>query len=145
MSTQAFTREKRVRFGHCDPAGIVFFPQYLVMLNELVEDWFAHGLNLPFTQFMGERRLGLPTVRLEVDFTAISRMGDLLVQRLQVLKAGSRSLTLNIEFSGADGLRLRARQILVCTSMDDHRPRAWPAELVAALPRFMAVNDKELA
>ena len=31
-----FERPRRIRFAHCDPAGIVFFPQYLVMLNNLV-------------------------------------------------------------------------------------------------------------
>ncbi len=34
-----FERPVRIRFSHCDPAGIVFFPQYLVMTNDvLVED-----------------------------------------------------------------------------------------------------------
>ena len=32
-----FERNKRVRFAHCDPAGIVFYPRYFEMLNELVE------------------------------------------------------------------------------------------------------------
>ena len=35
MAAAAFVHEERVRFAHCDPAGIVFFPQYLVMLNTL--------------------------------------------------------------------------------------------------------------
>jgi acyl-CoA thioesterase FadM len=26
-----FERPVRIRFAHCDPAGIVFFPQYLVL------------------------------------------------------------------------------------------------------------------
>ena len=38
-----FERPVRIRFSHCDPAGIVFFPQYLVMTNALVEDWFNEG------------------------------------------------------------------------------------------------------
>ena len=38
----------RIRFAHCDPAGIVFFPQYLVMLNGHVEDWFTDGLGLSY-------------------------------------------------------------------------------------------------
>ena len=30
-----------VRFQHCDPAGIVFYPRYLEMINQTVEEWFA--------------------------------------------------------------------------------------------------------
>ena len=37
-------RRERVRFGHCDPAGIVFYPRYFEMLNALVEDWISEGL-----------------------------------------------------------------------------------------------------
>ena len=33
----AFSAERRVRFSDCDPAGIVFFPQYMVMLNGVIE------------------------------------------------------------------------------------------------------------
>ena len=134
----SFERSETVRFAHCDPAGIVFFPQYLVMLNTLVEDWFDRGLKIPYAEVIVGRRLGLPTVRLEVDFTAISRLGDVLVQRLQVVHAGRSSLQLSVTFHGAgDELRLRARQVLVCTSLEDHRPRAWPDDLRAAIPAFM--------
>lgn len=132
-----FERDETVRFAHCDPAGIVFFPQYLVMLNTLVEDWFDRGLRVPFAEVITQRRLGLPTVRLEVDFTAISRLGDALTQRLQVLRVGHSSMDLFAEFVGADQLRLRARQVIVCTSLDDHRPRPWPDDVRAALPPFM--------
>ncbi|HEY1393321.1 MAG TPA: acyl-CoA thioesterase, partial [Methylibium sp.] len=34
-----FWRERQIRFSDCDPAGIVFYPQYFVMFNGLVEDW----------------------------------------------------------------------------------------------------------
>ena len=43
MSPAVFEREALIRFSHCDPAGIVFFPQYLVMFNGLVEDWVDPG------------------------------------------------------------------------------------------------------
>src|SRR5688572_10102416 len=129
----AFERDRRVRFGHCDPAGIVFYPQYLVMCNELVDDWFDHALGIPYAQFIGERRLGLPTVRLECDFTAVSRFGDVLAQRLCVQRAGRTSLEVNIEMHGADGLRLRARQVLVCMSLQTHRPMPLPDDLRLAL------------
>jgi 4-hydroxybenzoyl-CoA thioesterase len=140
----AFERDETVRFAHCDPAGIVFFPQYLVMLNTLVEDWFDRGLHIPYAGFVVGRRLGLPTVRLEVDFTAVSRLGDRLRQRLRVLNLGRSSLGLGIEFRGLDGdggLRLKARQVLVCTSLEDHRPRALPDDVRAVLPTFIDESD----
>ena len=133
----SYRTDTTVRFAHCDPAGIVFFPQYLVMLNTLVEEWFDRGLGIPYAGFVLQRRLGLPTVRLEVDFTAVSRMGDVLTQTLTVQRLGRSSMHLQAEFHGGAELRLRARQVIVCTSLEDHRPRPIPDDVRAALPPFM--------
>jgi 4-hydroxybenzoyl-CoA thioesterase len=126
-----------VRFADCDPAGIVFFPQYLVMLNTLSEKWFDNALGVPYAALIGVRRTGLPTVRLEVDFTAISRHGERLTQHLAVRKLGRSSIELAVEFRGGDELRLRARQVLVCTSLVTHRPQAIPDDLRAAMTPYL--------
>ena len=84
----AFTRERLIRFSDCDPAGIVFYPQYFVMFNGLVEDWVEEGLGVGFRRLVIERRTGLPTVRLEADFRAVSRMGD-KVLRSSIWRSGS--------------------------------------------------------
>jgi 4-hydroxybenzoyl-CoA thioesterase len=133
----AFTRELTVRFSHCDPAGIVFFPQYLVMLNNFVEQWFDEGLGLPYAELILQRRTGLPTVRLEADFTAVSRMGELLVQRLTVTRLGRSSLHLRHEFTGDGELRMRVHQVLVCTSLETHRPQALPEDVRQAIISYV--------
>ena len=43
-----FEDDKLIRFHHCDPAGIIFYPQYFVLFNELIEDWFTRGLGISF-------------------------------------------------------------------------------------------------
>jgi 4-hydroxybenzoyl-CoA thioesterase len=132
-----FEAARTVRFADCDPAGIVFFPQYLVMLNTLVEQWFDDGLRVPYAQLVGARQTGLPTVRLEVDFTAISRHGDALALQLEVEHLGRSSLTLRHQFFGAGELRLRARQVLVCTSLQTHKPQPLPDDVRAALTPYL--------
>ncbi|MFY9509382.1 MAG: thioesterase family protein [Rubrivivax sp.] len=130
----AFSAQRQVRFSDCDPAGIVFFPQYFVMLNGFVEQWFDEGLGIAYAGLVGQRRTGLPTVRLEVDFTAISHHGDRLTLRLAVEKLGRSSLVLSHEFLGAgDQLRLRARQVIVCTSLDTHKAEALPQDVRTAI------------
>ena len=132
-----FTSELTVRFSHCDPAGIVFFPQYLVMVNNFVEQWFEGGLGIPYAEMILQRRVGLPTVRLECEFTAISRMGDLLLQRLAVTRLGRSSLHLRHEFSGGGHLRMRVHQVLVCTSLETHRPQALPEDVRRAVNHYL--------
>lgn len=136
-----FLASRTVRFAECDPAGIVFFPQYLVMLNSFVEQWFDDGLRIPYAGLIGERRTGLPTVRLEVDFTAVSRHGDRITLAVQIEKLGRSSLTLQLAcHAGEDDsgeLRFKARQVLVCTSLQTHRPQALPDDVRSALQPYL--------
>lgn len=46
-----FSRPHRIRFSECDPAGIVFYPQYFVLFNDLLEAWVDQLL--PGTGFAG--------------------------------------------------------------------------------------------
>lgn len=137
-----YERQQPVRFGHCDPAGIVFYPRYFEMLNELVEDWFTHGLGVSFAGLIAQRRIGLPTVRLDTSFQRISRMGDVLMQRVQVEKLGRISLGLRVTFEGPDGVRAEFNQVLVCTSLDTHQPQPLPDDVREALESAMKNNRR---
>ena len=131
----SFKRERLIRFSDCDPAGIVFYPQYFVMFNGLVEDWVDEGLGIGFRRLVIERQTGLPTVRLEADFRAVSKMGDRVELALSVERLGSRSITLNSRCTGVqDGeLRMQMRQVLVCTSLQTHQAIEVPADMREAI------------
>jgi 4-hydroxybenzoyl-CoA thioesterase len=133
-----FARERVIRFSDCDPAGIVFFPRYFTMFNGLVEDWVDDALGIGYQPLVIGRRIGLPTVHMEVDFVAISYMGDRVALRLAVEKIGTKSLTLALRCDGAGGNRVSLRQVLVTTSLESHRAVELPADLRAAVERFKA-------
>jgi len=139
-----YQRQELVRFGHCDPAGIVFYPRYFEMLNACVEDWFTLGLGVDYAELLGPRRVGMPTVQLNTEFKRVSRMGELLTQTITIVKLGRSSLTLDVRFSGSDGddddERVAFQQVLVCTSLATHRPIPFPDDLRAALERAQGVT-----
>jgi len=131
-----FARVRRIRFEHCDPAGIVFFPQYLVMFVSHLEDWIVEELGIPYAQLIGARRVGLPTVSLSCEFLHPSRMGDEVTLGLRVAKIGNRSIALELDCSDDERVRVRMRQSIVTTSLDTHRPIPVPDDLRAAMARF---------
>jgi 4-hydroxybenzoyl-CoA thioesterase len=133
MTHSLFQRTRRIRFSECDPAGIVFYPQYFVMFNDLMEAWVDDVLADGFRGLIVERRVGMPTVRLEADFRAISRMGDLVTLELEVERVGTKSLNLAWRCLGEDGLRMGAQQTIVFTSLDTHRAIAIPDDFRLAL------------
>ncbi|WP_423455812.1 acyl-CoA thioesterase [Ottowia sp. VDI28] len=137
-SQGAFSRERLIRFSDCDPAGIVFYPQYFVMFNGLVEDWVDDGLSVGFHKLIMDRRIGLPTVRLEADFRAVSRMGDKVLLQLRVERLGTRSITLDSRcVAAADGeVRMQMRQVLVTTSLQSHQAVEVPADIRDAIARL---------
>ncbi len=131
-----FARSRRIRFEHCDPAGIVFFPQYLVMFVSLLEDWIVEELGIPYADLIGARRVGLPTVSLSCDFLHPSRMGDEVELGLRLSRLGNRSFAVELDCSDAGRQRVRVRQAIVTTSLETHRPIGVPADLRAAMLRF---------
>ncbi|WP_075256524.1 acyl-CoA thioesterase [Herbaspirillum camelliae] len=135
MTLQRFERPHRIRFSECDPAGIVFYPQYFVLFNDLLEAWIDHLLpEVGFAGYIGQLHYGLPTVELQAQFEAVSRMGDEVTLALEVERVGGKSLTLNLSCTAADGqLRMKVRQVLVCTSLQTHRSIDVPALLRNAL------------
>jgi 4-hydroxybenzoyl-CoA thioesterase len=117
-----FEREILVRFGHCDPAGIVFYPRYLEIFNNLVEDWCRQE-ELPFAN----ARAGLPTVHLNVDFLKPSVMGEVLVGSLELTKLGRSSIGLKITLRSSDRSE-RVRGNIVLVLMDAATRKAVPIE-----------------
>lgn len=141
MNHPRFEKHEQIRFAHCDPAGIVFYPQYFVLFNGLVEDWVTQGLGIRYAELIGARRTGMPTVNLQTDFRAISRFGDEVRLGLEVEALGGRSLTLVLDCHGAEGgLRVQSRHVIVTTHLDTHRAVDIPDDLRRAIRTFAALD-----
>lgn len=133
-----FERPVRIRFAHCDPAGIVFFPQYLTLTNALVEDWFTDALGIDYADMIGGRRVGLPIIRLECEFARPSRMGETISLALSLVDVGRRSIRIRIVGRGPNGVRFATTQVLVTTSLESGESIVIPDDIRAALLRAAA-------
>lgn len=133
-----FERKKLIRFHHCDPAGIVFYPQYLVLCNELVEDWFDGGLGVNFYNLHRELNRGVPMRHLEAEFLAPSVHGDELDFSLAVEKIGGSSMVLRIRAEKDGKLRFASRQTVVWVSIQGGpRPVAIEPEWRERFGRYL--------
>lgn len=125
----AFARIQKVLFQHCDPAGIVFYPRYFEMLNATVEAWFEERLGHSFAALHGPMGLSVPTVSVEADFSAPSRLGEELAFTLRPLQLGWTSLGIAIEADCGAERRLAMTSTLVCVGRETGRPVRWPDPL----------------
>lgn len=94
--SQPFIKNEKIRFKHIDYAGIVFYPRFLEMLNDLVEDWFEEALERPFSK-MHETN-GIPTVDLKVQFKNAARIGETLTKKLWVKELKTSSILCGFKF-----------------------------------------------
>jgi 4-hydroxybenzoyl-CoA thioesterase len=125
----AFTRSVAIRFSHCDPAGIVYFPHYFDLFNGLIEDWYTYELGYNYAELITGSRYGFPFVHIECDFRIPSRMGDIIDMTLLVERIGRSSLGIAI-ICHKDGLeRLRARMVTAMISLEAGQPVPLPRDL----------------
>lgn len=134
-----FVRELTVRFEHCDPAGLIFYPRFFALVNEVVEDWFA-SLGHSFATLHMDKHKGLPTVRLESEFVAPVRIGDQLRQSLGVDALGRSSLHLKHLANVDDRIVARFDHTLVFTDLQTVKSEPWPADLRSAIARFAGLE-----
>ncbi len=93
---QSFIKQEKIRFKHVDFAGIVFYPRFLEMLNDLVEDWFEEALDRPFSKM--HQTNGIPTVDLKVQFKNAARLGEILTKKLWVSELKTSSIVCGFQF-----------------------------------------------
>jgi 4-hydroxybenzoyl-CoA thioesterase len=127
----SYARQIRVEFNHCDPAGIVFYPRYFEMTNSVCENFFREVVGYSYQAMMADG-IGVPTARIETDFRAPSRLGDLLDWVLVVERLGGSSATIRLEARCGQDHRLTALLTLVWLSAS-RRPGRWPDPIRAAL------------
>lgn len=127
--------EKRIRFSHCDPAGIVYFPRWFDLLNEVAEDWFADALGLDYHGFIRDG-VGLGSAHAAADFFAPGHMGERIRFTPHLDRIGGASYTLLIDAHRGSEPILSARQVIVTTSLDAQRPIPLPSTLRDALTRY---------
>ena len=133
-----FYTDRLVRFSYCDPAGIIFYPQYFVMFNGLVEDWFNQGMGVDYAGFINDHRRGFPMVNLSCDFLVPSKIGEVITLALQVQALGRSSLKLRVAvvFQGQE--RVRADLVLVTMDLDAGKAVPIPDELRLLMTAFQA-------
>lgn len=115
-----FIKEEQIRFRHTDFAGIVFYPRFLEMLNDLVEDWFDEALERPFSKI--HETNGIPTVDLKVQFKNAARIGEILTKKLWVIELKNSSVICGFLFTNQeDKTVLEGEVTLVNVSIAEDR------------------------
>src|SRR3954454_17344122 len=98
-----FVHELRVRYGECDPQGIVFNPNYLAYFDHTVTElWRASAIGS--WDSMVERGVDVVVGEANVRFRSPARFDDLIAIHARIARFGTTSLTLELEIHRSDEL-----------------------------------------
>ena len=131
-----FHATRIVRFAHCDPAGIIFYPRYFDLIHEVKEDWFRDALDWSFAKSIVAMKKGFPIVRLTSEFHAPSRLGEELGIVLSVPRLGRSSIAIDYEVSCGGERRADMHTVVVQVDLTDGRSRPIDDELRERIERF---------
>jgi 4-hydroxybenzoyl-CoA thioesterase len=124
-----WSRAYPLRFAHCDPAGIAYYPRYFEICDAAIEDWTAEVIGITRPVMHEAMRRGMPTVMLNAQFAAVSHYGDMLDIAINATAVGRTSIELTASISCGGDPRFSVEYKQVFMNLDTQRAEAWPDEI----------------
>ena len=132
--TNAFVFRRAVRFDEIDAAGFVFYAKLVALAHEGLERMLEAALPGGYARFVVERRIGLPCVHLEADFSGALRFGDAMEVAMRVARFGRSSVAFDVRVSRGDGAQCaKLAYVVACSDLTVPKSVALPDDLRAAL------------
>ena len=139
----SFKVQYPIRFSHCDPAGIVYFPRFFDLLHDAMEDWFTNGLGERFSDLVMSKGMGTPTVSTHCDFISPARFGDVLTIELSILRLGTASVELLFQASVQHRACFRCRHTICLFDRTTLKAVPIPEDLRARMQAYLADSTDE--
>ncbi len=134
-----FVHELRVRYGECDPQGIVFNANYLLYFDVAFTELWREAVG-PW-QEMVERGYDAVVAEANVRFHAPARYDDVLQLHARIARLGTTAITTEIDVLREEQLLVAGQLRHVCVSTDTWQKAGFPEWIRAGLQRF-ATDDE---
>jgi 4-hydroxybenzoyl-CoA thioesterase len=134
---RVFVVEQLIRFSHCDPASIVYYPAFFDLQHAAAEDFYREAAGCGLPELIGKRGIGTPTVSLQSQFLKPLRMGDTLRWEIQVLKLGRASVTLHYAGMKDGQKHLDITQTIAFMDLATHKAIPIPEDLRPRIEEYL--------
>jgi acyl-CoA thioester hydrolase len=135
MSAQ-FQHSLRVRYGECDPQGIVFNANYLLYYDVAFTELWREALG-PWTE-MNERGIDLVVAEASLRFLAPARYDDVLALSIGVERLGETSITSAWRLGRDDERLVEGTMRHVCVDASTWRKTELPGWVRAGLDPWVS-------
>jgi 4-hydroxybenzoyl-CoA thioesterase len=116
----SFNARIKVRFGDCDPAGLVYYPIIFHYCHIAMEEFFAECCGIGYHALTAVEGIGFPTVNVRAEFFMSLVYGDEAEVEVSVARMGRSSVTFeySVRRVSDNALCARSTQIHVAMSLD---------------------------
>jgi 4-hydroxybenzoyl-CoA thioesterase len=140
---RVFVIEQLIRFSHCDPANIVYYPAFFDLQHAAAEDFYREAAGCGLPELIGKRGIGTPTVSLQSQFFKPLRMGDTLRWEIRVLKLGRASVTLHYAGMKQGEKHLEITQTIAFMDLATQKAVPIPEDMRPRIEAFL-VDDASM-
>jgi acyl-CoA thioester hydrolase len=132
----AHLHQLRVRYGECDPQGIVFNANYLLYFDVSFTELWREAVG-PW-QEMVKQGVDAVVAHADLDFRQPARYDDVLSLRAEVVRLGRTAITTEIDVLRGEELLVAGRLRHVCVSTSTWQKTELPDWVRDGLRRFAA-------
>lgn len=133
-----FEHPLRVRYGECDPQGIVFNANYLLYFDVVFTELWREALG-PW-QALKASGVDLVVANANIDFRASARFDDELTLLARIARLGTTSIASEFDVVRDGDLLVSGRLVHVCVSSTDWRKTELPEWVRAGLLSYASAD-----
>ncbi|MHB8242939.1 MAG: acyl-CoA thioesterase [Solirubrobacteraceae bacterium] len=138
---EPYVHHLRVRYGECDPQGIVFNANYMLYFDVAFTELWRAAVG-PW-QEMVERGVDAVVAEANLKFRAPARFDDELRLQARVVRLGTTAITTEIDVLRDDELLVQGVLRHVCVATDTWAKTAMPGWVRSGLQRFAQESSYE--
>jgi 4-hydroxybenzoyl-CoA thioesterase len=126
------TIEIEIDWADCDPAGIVFYPQFFRMMNIGTHKMFEHA-GLPFHEMVTRYgTTGVPMLDVQATFKSPARFGDKVRLESEVTEWRAKTFLVRHVMRLGERVVFEGREVRVWATKDDSAPNGIRAQPIPA-------------
>ena len=134
--SKAYQIKRRVRFGDCDPGGVIYTPNISFYIVESVRAFMDELLETPMEKAILDMGILPPAKAFSVEFISFLKWDDQIDILVRIKNIGTSSFTFSIVGYRDDEPTFSSEFTQVCVNPETKRPTPIPDVLRAKLTKY---------
>jgi acyl-CoA thioester hydrolase len=135
--SRAFTMQIRVRYGECDPQGVVFNANYLGYFDLILTEAWREAIG-PYNDMIEDHGTDLVVAEASVRFLGPAGFDDLIDAEWRIARLGTTAMTTRIELSTSGQPVVEGEMRHVFIDPETKQKKPMPEEIRTALEPYAA-------